>query len=185
MWPSVDERGLRRGLARRVVSPSGCGDGAPPRRSSWSARHLGLLIMACLVAAAGALIANWAVARLGVSSDVAGSVAFCAAWIALYPWMRLDQLGRVLAGLAVVLVGVIFASGLARGEPLKLMFLTAVSMAVAAVPEGLPAVVTIALALLAQRMLKRKVVIRKLLAVETLPFWAEEGYKCLRRWRVR
>ena len=81
---------------------------------------------------------------------------------------RLDQLGRVLAGLAVVLVGVIFASGLLRGEPLKLMFLTAVSMAVAAVPEGLPAVVTIALALGAQRMLKRKVVIRKLLAVETL-----------------
>ncbi|MCX6537648.1 MAG: cation-translocating P-type ATPase [Acidobacteria bacterium] len=81
---------------------------------------------------------------------------------------RLDQLGRVLALLAVVLVGVIFASGLLRGEPLKLMFLTAVSMAVAAVPEGLPAVVTIALALGAQRMLKRKVVIRKLLAVETL-----------------
>ena len=81
---------------------------------------------------------------------------------------RLDQLGRVLAGLAVVLVGVIFASGLLRGEPLQLMFLTAVSMAVAAVPEGLPAVVTIALALGAQRMLKRKVVIRKLLAVETL-----------------
>ena len=81
---------------------------------------------------------------------------------------RLGQLGRVLAGLAVVLVGVIFASGLMRGEPLKLMFLTAVSMAVAAVPEGLPAVVTIALALGAQRMLKRKVVIRKLLAVETL-----------------
>ncbi|MCX6545707.1 MAG: cation-translocating P-type ATPase [Acidobacteria bacterium] len=81
---------------------------------------------------------------------------------------RLDQLGRVLAGLAVALVGVIFASGLLRGEPLELMFLTAVSMAVAAVPEGLPAVVTIALALGAQRMLKRKVVIRKLLAVETL-----------------
>ena len=81
---------------------------------------------------------------------------------------RLDQLGRVLAALAVVLVGVIFTNGLMRGEPLKLMFLTAISMAVAAVPEGLPAVVTIALALGAQRMLKRKVVIRKLLAVETL-----------------
>jgi len=81
---------------------------------------------------------------------------------------RLDQLGRVLAGLAVVLVAIIFAVGLARGESLKLMFLTAVSMAVAAVPEGLPAVVTIALALGAQRLLKRNVVIRKLLAVETL-----------------
>jgi len=81
---------------------------------------------------------------------------------------RLDHLGRVLAGLALVLVAIIFAVGLARGESMTLMFLTAVSMAVAAVPEGLPAVVTIALALGAQRMLKRNVLIRKLPAVETL-----------------
>ncbi len=81
---------------------------------------------------------------------------------------RLDQLGRMLAALAVMLVGVIFATGMVRGEPFTVMFLTAVSMAVAAVPEGLPAVVTIALALGAQRMLKRQVLIRKLPAVETL-----------------
>jgi len=81
---------------------------------------------------------------------------------------RLDQLGRVLAAIALVLVAIIFAVGLVRGEDLKVMFLTAVSMAVAAVPEGLPAVVTIALALGAQRMLKRHVLIRKLPAVETL-----------------
>src|SRR6185436_11511837 len=66
------------------------------------------------------------------------------------------------------IVGVIFAIGLLRGEELHLMFLTAVSMAVAAVPEGLPAVVTIALALGAQRMLRRRALIRKLSAVETL-----------------
>src|SRR5690349_4156820 len=65
---------------------------------------------------------------------------------------RLDQLGRTLALAALAIVGVIFVLGLLRGEDLKLMFLTAVSMAVAAVPEGLPAVVTIALALGAQRM---------------------------------
>ena len=81
---------------------------------------------------------------------------------------RLDRLGRVLAVIAVVLVSVIFVEGLVRGVDLKTMFLTAVSMAVAAVPEGLPAVVTIALALGAQRMLKRNVLIRKLPAVETL-----------------
>lgn len=81
---------------------------------------------------------------------------------------RLDHLGRMLAGVVLAIVAVIFGLGLLRGEALQAMFLTAVSMAVAAVPEGLPAVVTIALALGAQRMLKRRALIRKLAAVETL-----------------
>ncbi len=81
---------------------------------------------------------------------------------------RLDHLGKILAGLAFILVGVVFVIGLVKGNNLHEMFLTAVSLAVAAVPEGLPAVVTIALALGAQRMLKRKALIRKLPAVETL-----------------
>jgi Ca2+-transporting ATPase len=81
---------------------------------------------------------------------------------------RLEQLGRGLAVAALVIVAVVFVLGLLRGEDWQLMLLTAISMAVAAVPEGLPAVVTIALALGAQRMLKRQALIRKLPAVETL-----------------
>jgi Ca2+-transporting ATPase len=81
---------------------------------------------------------------------------------------RLEQLGRGLAVIALAIVTVVFVLGLLRGEDARLMFLTAISMAVAAIPEGLPAVVTIALALGAQRMLKRRALIRKLPAVETL-----------------
>jgi Ca2+-transporting ATPase len=81
---------------------------------------------------------------------------------------RLDQLGVRLAIITLVLVAIIFGLGLLRGEELAFMFLTAVSLAVAAVPEGLPAVVTISLALGAQRMLKQHALIRKLPAVETL-----------------
>ena len=81
---------------------------------------------------------------------------------------RLEQLGRGLAIASLVIVAVVFGLGLLRGEEWRLMFMTAISMAVAAIPEGLPAVVTIALALGAQRMLKRQSLIRKLPAVETL-----------------
>ncbi len=81
---------------------------------------------------------------------------------------RLDQLGKLLAGVGIGIAVLIFGLGLLRGDDLRHMLLTAVSVAVAIVPEGLPAVVTITLALGAQRMLKRQALIRKLPAVETL-----------------
>jgi Ca2+-transporting ATPase len=81
---------------------------------------------------------------------------------------RLAQLGKGLAIAALGIVVVVFALGVLRGEDVRTMFQTSISMAVAAVPEGLPAVVTIALAFGAQRMLQRRALIRKLPAVETL-----------------
>jgi Ca2+-transporting ATPase len=81
---------------------------------------------------------------------------------------RLDSLGKVLAVAATVLVAVVFVLGLIRGDDLETLLLTSVSLAVAAIPEAMPAVVTIALSLGAQRMLKRRALIRSLPAVETL-----------------
>jgi len=81
---------------------------------------------------------------------------------------KLEQFGRWIIYLCFILVAIIFGLGVLRGAPLLDMFLTAVSLAVAAIPEGLPAVVTIALALGVQRMVRRHVLIRKLPSVETL-----------------
>ena len=81
---------------------------------------------------------------------------------------RLETLGKVLAGAAFVLVIIVFIAGVLRGNPVEEMLLTAISLAVAAIPEGLPAVITIGLSLGAARMVRRNALIRRLPAVETL-----------------
>jgi Ca2+-transporting ATPase len=81
---------------------------------------------------------------------------------------RLDQLGKTLGWAALAVCGLVFMAGWLRGfNPLD-MFLIAVSLAIAAVPEGLPAVVTISLALGMREMIKRHALIRRLSSVETL-----------------
>jgi P-type Ca2+ transporter type 2C len=81
---------------------------------------------------------------------------------------RLAELGKVLVAVCLVMVGIIFLLGLLQHRPLLEAILTSVSLAVAAVPEGLPAVVTITLAIGLQRMVRRNALVRKLPSVETL-----------------
>ncbi len=81
---------------------------------------------------------------------------------------RLDQLGKILVAVCLAIVALVFAVGVKQGFPVYKMFMVGVTLAVAAIPEGLPAVVTIALSVGVQRMSKRQAIIRQLPAVETL-----------------
>ena len=82
--------------------------------------------------------------------------------------LRMARLSAQLAAAAVVLSGVVLVLGLLRGEPLEEMVLTSIALVVAAVPESLPLVVTVSLAMAARRMAARHAVVRNLAAVETL-----------------
>ncbi|MBM3778108.1 MAG: cation-translocating P-type ATPase [Acidimicrobiia bacterium] len=81
---------------------------------------------------------------------------------------NLDRLGATLGKAALVVVGLIVLAGLSRGLPLLDMFIFGIALAVAVVPEALPAVVTISLAIGVRRMVARQALVRRLLAVETL-----------------
>lgn len=81
---------------------------------------------------------------------------------------KLAQLGKYMGALALVICAVIFVMGLAGGMPVMEIFMTAVSLAVSAIPEGLPVIVTIVLSIGVERMAKRNAIVKKLPAVETL-----------------
>ncbi|WP_042456239.1 calcium-translocating P-type ATPase, SERCA-type [Neobacillus dielmonensis] len=81
---------------------------------------------------------------------------------------RLEQLGKILITVALLLTVLVVVVGVIQGHELYTMFLAGVSLAVAAIPEGLPAIVTVALSLGVQKMIKQNAIVRKLPAVETL-----------------
>jgi len=81
---------------------------------------------------------------------------------------RMAEISKLLSFVCLCVCAVMFGVGLLQGKPILDMFMTAVSLAVAAIPEGLPAIVTIVLALGVQRMAKRGAIVKKLPAVETL-----------------
>ncbi|OOM16218.1 calcium-translocating P-type ATPase, PMCA-type [Clostridium saccharobutylicum] len=81
---------------------------------------------------------------------------------------KLDSLGKILVVICLVICAIVTIMGIIRGNDITEMFLLGVSLAVAAIPEGLAAIVTVALALGVSRMLKRNALVRKLPAVETL-----------------
>ncbi|MBT5740117.1 calcium-translocating P-type ATPase, SERCA-type [Candidatus Woesearchaeota archaeon] len=81
---------------------------------------------------------------------------------------KLRDLGKYLTIAVVIVAIVVFLAGLLSGKTISVMILTAIALAVAAIPEGLPAVITISLALGVQRMVKRNALVRKLPSVETL-----------------
>ena len=81
---------------------------------------------------------------------------------------KLAQLGKYLGILALVACAIVFVVGLLNGIPAMEIFMTAVSLAVSAIPEGLPAIVTIVLSIGVQRMVSKNAIIRRLPAVETL-----------------
>jgi Ca2+-transporting ATPase len=112
----------------------------------------------------GIVIASGMATEIGRIAELLGAQAALRTPLQL----RLALFGRRLAVAVLAICAIVFAAGLLRGEPIVLMFLTAVSLAVAAIPEALPAVVTVALAFGARRMSRHRALVRRLPAVETL-----------------
>jgi Ca2+-transporting ATPase len=143
------------------------GESVPVRRRCRSEAEAGEDLSAGTVVVKGRAVIL--VSRTGAGSALGQIAALTDSRLEPTPLqLRLADLGRVLALVAVGLSVVVLVLGLVRGQPFELMMVTAISLAVAAVPESLPAVVTLALALGARRMASRHAIVRRLPAVETL-----------------
>lgn len=81
---------------------------------------------------------------------------------------KLAELGKIVAAICIAICIIVFVAGVIRGEPVFDMLMTGITIAIAAIPEGLPATVTIVLALAVSRMLKRNALVHRLHSVETL-----------------
>ena len=114
--------------------------------------------------ARGIVVATGMASQLGKIADMLGGVPETQTPLQ----KRLAAFGRQLAAAILVVCAIVFATGLWRGEPMLLMLLTALSLAVAAIPEALPAVVTVMLASGARTMASHRALVRRLPAVETL-----------------
>ncbi len=114
--------------------------------------------------AAGLVVATGAGTQLGQVATLLGQAGDRATPLQ----QRLAAFGKKLSIIVIAICAAIFAFGVWRGEPVLLMALTAISLAVAAIPEALPAVVTVLLALGARRLAKAHALVRRLPSVETL-----------------
>ena len=127
-----------------------------------------MVFMATAVAAGTGLVVVVATAMHTELGGIAGLLAKEGAEESTPLQKKLDSVGRILVWAALAIVALLFGLGMLRGTNLYELTMTAVSLAVAAVPEGLPAIVTVALALGVLRMSRRHALVRRLPAVETL-----------------
>ena len=122
----------------------------------------------------GTLVTQGSATGLVVATGLATEMGRIAELLQLEPKLktplqqRLTRFGRYLALAVLAICAIVFVAGLLQGQPTLLMFLTAVSLAVAAIPEALPAVITVSLALGARKLARHNALIRNLPAVETL-----------------
>jgi Ca2+-transporting ATPase len=114
--------------------------------------------------ATGVVVATGAATEMGRIAELLQTEA----WVKTPLQRRLTRFGRYLALSVLAICAIVFLAGLSQGQPVLLMFLTAVSLAVAAIPEALPAVITVSLALGARKLARHSTLVRNLPAVETL-----------------